>query len=105
MQVDYNFKPCAPRPLNGLVQYRKLSLNIRISWERVDGPVPDGDADVVQASSCNLVEVVLSDPSFPVIVETRRSFVLAKGLCVCVLVHHSSSRRPFLKDRRSDPWL
>jgi len=105
MQVDHNFQPCAPRPLDGLVQYRKLSLNIRISGERVYGPVPDRNADMVQASSCNLVEVVLSDPSVPVSGETRRSFVFAEGLSVCVLVHDSPTRRPFFKDRWSDPWL
>ena len=105
MQVDHHFQPCAPRPLDGLVQYRKLSLNVRISRKRVDGPVPDRNADMVQASSCNLVEVVLSDPSVPVCVETRRSFGLAKGLSVRVLVHHGPTRRPLLKDRWSDPRL
>lgn len=105
MQVDHHFQSCAPRPPDGLVQYRKLSLNVRIPRKRVDGPVPNRNADMVQASSCNLVEVVLSDPSVPVCVETRRSFGLAKGLSVRVLVYHGPTRRPFLKDRRSDPRL
>ena len=105
MQVDHNFQPCVPRPLDGSVQYRKLSLNIRITRERVDGPVSDRDPNMVQASSRNLLEIVLSDPSVPVTAETRRSFVLAKGLGVRVLVHDSPTRRPFLKERWSDPWL
>ena len=80
-------------------------MNVRIPRKRVDGPVSNRNANMVQASSCNLVEVVLSDPSVPVCVETRRSFGLAKGLRVRIFVDDSMGVRPFAEDGRRDPRL
>lgn len=53
----------------------------------------------------NLGEVVLGDPGVPVILQSGRCGVFAKGLSVRVLVDNSLARGPFLKDGRCNPWL
>ena len=60
---------------------------------------------MVEACSCDLIKVILGDPSVPMIVKLGESGVLAKGLSIGIFIHHCLGVRPVIEDRRSDPWL
>lgn len=60
---------------------------------------------MIEAILANLGEVVFGDPGVPVILQSGRRSVLAKGLSVSVLVDNSLARGPFLKDGGCNPWL
>ena len=105
MQVYHDLEACASGPAYSIIHEGQLPLDIWIPRQGSNGPVTDWDANMVQASSCNAVEVILSDPGVPVSVKTVRSFGPAEDLGVCVLVHDSPARGPFFEDRRGDPWL
>lgn len=105
VQVDHDFEAGASGPADGVVEDGELALHVRVAVEGGDGPVADGDADVVQAGGGDLVEVVLGDPGVPVVGETRGRFVFSESGGVGVLVDDGLGFSPVAEDGRRDPWL
>ena len=60
---------------------------------------------MIKAVIGDLVEVILSDPGVPVVLESGRCSVFAKSLSISVLVDDRLTVCPFLEDGGSDPWL
>ena len=105
VEVDHDFESSATRPADGLVENGDLALDVRVAIERGNGPVADGNADMVETSRCNSIEVVLGDPCVPVVGEAGQSFVFAKCSRVGVFIHNGCAVRPFGKEGRLDPWF
>lgn len=70
---------------------------------QIDGPVPNRDADMSQASTSHPLEVTVRVESIPVIREPGLGFVLAKGSAECPLVNRSVGSR--VVQRGSNPRL
>ena len=67
VEIDHYFETGTSGPANCLVEDGKLALHIWVTIQGRDSPVTDWDADMVQASCCDLVEVGLGNPGVPVI--------------------------------------
>ena len=78
-------------------------MHVRVAIERRNGPVAEGNADVVETSRCNSIEVVLGDPCIPVVGEPGQSFVFAKCCSVGIFIHNGCAVGPVGEDRRRDP--
>lgn len=105
VQIEQNFEVSTSSPADSLIQDIQLSLDVRITVKRCNSPITDGNTNMVQAVPTDLVEVVLSDPSVPMIRESRICSVFAEGLRVSVLVDDSLAAGPWLKDGGGNPWL
>lgn len=99
VHVDRDLQARLSRPLDGSVEIIGSSLNVRVSFEFLEGPITDGDSHEVEAILGDLLKVAERDPGVPVISEHLLGFwdVLREG----VLVNGGSSKS--FKYRRSDP--
>lgn len=68
-------------------------------------PVSNGDADVIEPGLGNCIEVVLGNPSVPMVAQSRRSLGLAEGLGVGVLVDNRMTCCPLVEYGGCNPWL
>ena len=105
MKVEQDLEVRVSRPADSLIQDIQLSLDVRLTVQRCNGPVADRNSNMIQAIVADLSEVVFGDPGVPVVLEGRRGSVLAEGLSVSVLVNDCVTCGPFLKDGGCDPWL
>ena len=103
VKVDHNLEPSATRPADGLVKNGNLTLYIRVAIDRGNGPIADGNADMVETSRCDSIEVVLGDPCVPVVGKAGQSFVLAKCCSVGIFIHNGCAVCPVGKEGRRDP--
>ena len=89
MQVNNHLQPVLPRPSDGLLEIRQLAGDVGLPRAHLEGPVADRDADMVETgvndasmslycmesrprdppSRRNVSEVLLGDPSIPVLLE------------------------------------
>jgi hypothetical protein len=67
VQVNHHLQSSSASPANCLIEELQLAVNIRIALEMLHSPISDGDSNVIHASSSNLVEVVLSNKSAPML--------------------------------------
>ena len=72
------------------------SLHIGFTREWRDRPITYRYAHVIKSGSGNMLEVVLSDESSPVMFESR-DCCMTKRLGISVLVDNSMTLTPFLK--------
>lgn len=91
MEVDLDFDTGAACPANSLVEIRKLTLYVGITVQGGNSPVSEGNADVVQACRGDSVDVILSNPCVPVVIETREGFVFAECCSVGPFVNDSAA--------------
>jgi hypothetical protein len=61
MQVNPDLESRGPRPANSTIEDIQLSTDKRVAVPHSHGPVSDRNADMVQARSGDLVEVVGGD--------------------------------------------
>lgn len=67
MKIHNHLQTCVSCPVDGLVQHVKLALDVRVTIGRDNGPVTDGNSDVVQSHRANLLEIVGGDERVPVL--------------------------------------
>jgi hypothetical protein len=77
VKVDNDLETGRASPADGLVEVFKLAINVLIAIEVRNGPVSNRDSDVVHSSSGDLVEVIGSDETAPVLCENATALVLA----------------------------
>ena len=70
VQVKQDFEPAVSGPANGPIQDGQLPLHIGVAWEWSQGPVPNGNSDVIQTCVGNLSKVIRSNPGVPMLSET-----------------------------------
>ena len=105
MEIEQDLEIGISSPADSLIQDIQLPLDVGVAIQGCNGPVPDGDSNMVQAVLADLLEVIFGDPGVPMVLESRRRTVLAEGLSVSILVDDCHARGPSLKDGWSDPWL
>lgn len=69
MQVNHDLEACLLRPAKSITELFVCTLDV---WVAVTGkytPVPNRDTDVVQTGLSHLVEIILSDPRVPVLLQ------------------------------------
>ena len=103
VEVDHDLQPSSARPADGIVENRDLTLYVRVAIERGNGPVAEGNADVVETCGRNSIEVVLGDPCVPVVGEAGQSFVFAERCRIGIFIHNGCAVGPVGEDRRRDP--
>ena len=105
VEVDHDLESSATRPADGLIENGDLTLDVRVAIERSNGPVADGNTDMVETSRRNSIEVVLGDPCVPVVGKAGQSFVFAQCCGVGIFIHNGCGVRPVGKDGWRDPWF
>ena len=60
---------------------------------------------MIKTSVLDGVEVVLCDERVPVIVQSPRGLIFAKGLCIGILIDDGPAVCPLVEEGWSDPWL
>ena len=60
---------------------------------------------MIEAILANLVEVILSDPGVPMVLQSGGCSIFTKSLSISVLVDDGRARCPRLEDGWSDPRL
>ena len=86
MEIEQDLEIGISSPADRLIQDVQLPLDVGLAIQGCNGPVPDGDSNMVQAVLGDLLEVTLGDPGVPMVLESRRRTVLAEGLSVSILV-------------------
>lgn len=125
VEVNNNLYPMATRPSDSLLEVWKLSLDVGLSGTNFEGPVPYGDANMVQAGRSGTIsvskegkrsrprdspsirdvnEVLLCDPGVPVILENRQGGASALELPKGPLVDDGGVAG-VVEQTRGDPWL
>lgn len=105
MQIKHNLQPGIPRPHNRVVQEWQLALDIRVSLQRIQRPVPDGYAHMIESIRRDLLEIRLGDPRVPVVRQPRGCLGLAQRLSVGIFIDDGVIFGPFGEDRGRDPWF
>ena len=82
MQIDQDFEARRGSPIQGLLQDVVCTLDVGISVEWRNRPVPNWDTDVVHAGSGDLLEIIFGDPTVPVAGQAGVCFVLPESLAV-----------------------
>jgi hypothetical protein len=49
MKIDNDLEIVVCSPGNSFTEIRKLSLNVWFPWSNFEGPIPDGETDVIQS--------------------------------------------------------
>jgi hypothetical protein len=62
MQIKHNLQTSCSCPCDSLIEEEVLPLNVWITVQRIESPVPNWDSDMIQSDSRNLVEVALCYP-------------------------------------------
>lgn len=60
MQVNNHFKPVVLSPSDRFLKVRQLSLNVRLARRDFEGPVSDGDANVIEPANLSVQETKLN---------------------------------------------
>lgn len=105
MQVDEDFQPSRLSPIKSLAEVVVRSLDVRFTLNGRNGPIADRNTNVVHPLGGNLVEVILSDPSGPMLVQSARRLIGAEVLAESELIDCSLAVCKFLEDRGCDPRL
>ena len=86
MQVDDQFQAMILRPRYSFEEVRHLPLNVRLATRYVEGPVSDGQANVVEPGGGDGCKICLRYPRVPVALEGGGGFravlVLTEGVLV-----------------------
>ena len=122
MQVNDHLQSVLPRPSNGLLEIRQLAGDVGLPRAHLEGPVADRDADMVETgvndasmycmesrprdspSRRNVSEVLLGDPSIPVLLEDGERGLPVLELTEGVLVDNGRVAS-VVEEAWRDPWL
>lgn len=70
MKINKDFETVIPGPLNSLLEVVGLiGVDVRLAGRCVEGPVANGDTDMVEASTSNVGKVGLGVESGPVLLQ------------------------------------
>ena len=87
MEINEDLEISLSSPVDCLVQDIQLPLDVWVTVQWGEGPVPKWNANVIEAIVADLSEVVFGDPSIPVILQSAGCSVLAEGLSIGILIH------------------
>jgi hypothetical protein len=103
VQVDENSKAGTTSPAYSSIQVLQLTIHVWVALERSQCPVPNGDSDVVHASSGNLIKIIRRHKGGPVLREHRSALVRAEGRAQRPLINGGVTG--IIEDGRGDPRL